>query len=131
MKLLLYSATENGFWSNKDGWVREAVSATVFTRAQAKAARFPVVKGNDAIWVKYDAQLLCDDDGPLRELNDLEALEYAKEQYHCDGEIEVDIPTKSKDRAASVSRGGETGTYVRAYVWIYWPDAEIEEVDLS
>jgi hypothetical protein len=44
----------------------------------------------------------------------------AREQYQCDGEIEV-------DDNATVSMGAEHGAYVAAWVWV--EDAQPEEDD--
>jgi hypothetical protein len=46
----------------------------------------------------------------------------AREQYHCDGEIEV-------DDAAVVSNGDDTGAYVAAWVWVDDPEGEEGEED--
>ena len=40
----------------------------------------------------------------------------AKELFHCEGELEIDA-------AAPVSKGGDEGAYVQAWVWV--PDYEI------
>lgn len=42
----------------------------------------------------------------------------AKEQYHRDGEIEIDTP-------AVVSRGSDPGAYVMAWVWVDHEDAGV------
>jgi hypothetical protein len=51
---------------------------------------------------------------------DADYVKLAREQYHTDGEIEI-------DDGATVSRssdepGVETGAYVMAWVWVYKPE---------
>ena len=123
MKLILFSQSEMGFWSNGQGWVTDAASATVFTKKQAQAANFPITKGSDAIWIKYDKQLIFDHFGEQvhKKLSDKEAVALAREEYQSAGECEV-------DENAKISRGDEAGAYVQAWVWVRWPEAEIEEV---
>lgn len=51
---------------------------------------------------------------------DNEYIKLAREQYHSDGEIEID-----DDVAVSRSfdePGVETGAYVMAWVWVYKPE---------
>ena len=126
MKLIIYSASEYGFWSNRQGWVQHAIEATQFTKTEAKRHTLPMTKGFDAVWIKYNKQFFIDDfaEEVVLELTDKEARKAAKDQYHCDGEVEIDDNAKT-------SRGGDRGCYVQAWVWIYWPDAEIEEVHLD
>jgi hypothetical protein len=125
MKLILFSQSEMGFWSNKQGWVTDAASATVFTKTQAKKANLPITKGSDAIWIQYDKQLVFDHFGEqlLKELSDKEAVKLAQEAYRVDGECEVDDNAKT-------SRGNEAGCYVQAWVWIYWPEVKAKEIKL-
>ncbi len=47
-------------------------------------------------------------------MTDHEYIGRARELYHRDGEIEI-------DESAVVSRGGEPGAYVQAWVWVEDP----------
>lgn len=125
MKLIIYSKSEQGFWRNELGWVQHASLASVFTKTQAKKVNLPISKGSDAIWIKYNEKFLFDEcvEGLILELDDEEAIKAAKDQYHRDGECEV-------DDNAQTSRGGDHGCYVQAWVWVYWPEAEVEEVNI-
>lgn len=40
-----------------------------------------------------------------------EFIQAARDQYGCDGEIEI-------DEGAPVSRGSDNGAYVQAWVWV-------------
>lgn len=125
MKLIIYSKSEFGFWSHQQGWVQNATDATIFTKSDAKSVNLPISKGNDAIWIKYNKQFVVDDfaEEIVLELTDKEAVKAARDQYNCDGECEV-------DHNAKTSRGSDRGCYVQAWVWVYWPEAEVEEVEI-
>ena len=123
MKQIIYSRSEFGFWSNRQGWVQKASDATQFTKTEAKRYALPMSKDRDAVWIKHNKQFSVDDfaEEIVLELTDKEAIKAAKDQYQCDGECEVDDNAKT-------SRGGGGGCYVQAWVWVYWPKAEIEEI---
>lgn len=124
MNLIIYSRSEFGFWSNRKGWVQHATDATCFTKADAKSFNLPASKDNDAVWIKYNKQFFMDDfaEEVVLEMTDKEARKAAKDQYHCDGEVEIDDNAKT-------SRGSDRGCYVQAWVWVYWPEAAVEEVE--
>jgi len=44
-------------------------------------------------------------------MTDANFIRYAREWYHCDGEIEI-------DEGAVVSRGESDGAYVQAWIWV-------------
>jgi hypothetical protein len=123
VKLLIYSRSEFGFWSNRKGWVQHAADASVFTRTEAKRYTLPMSKDRDAVWIKHNKQFFMDDfaEEVVLELTDEEALKVAQDTYQIDGEIEIDSDAKT-------SRGSDRGCYVQAWVWVYWPEAEIEEI---
>lgn len=58
MEYILHSKSERGFWSNKDGWSYDIVSATRFYEDYVKMWPMPTVlsKNHDAEWmvVKYE-----------------------------------------------------------------------------
>jgi len=125
MKLIIYSKSEFGFWSNQQGWVQRATDATYFTKFDAKRFNLPATKGNDAVWIKYNKQFFVDDfaEEIVLELTDKEAIKAARAEHQRDGECEVDDNAKT-------SRGSDRGCYVQAWVWVYWPEAEVEEVEI-
>lgn len=126
MKLIIYSESECGFWNNEMGWVDRAGFATQFTKEEASSVSKPAAKKSDAIWIEYNERLLFDEDSEdLRmELTDEEAVEAAREKHHRDGECEVDADAKT-------SRGDSRGCYVQAWVWVYWPEVEVKEIDVK
>lgn len=65
---------------------------------------------------------------PLDRPSALEYLEGAKREYEDEGDIEVDIPTTEAEREALISRGDESGSYVRAWVFVYDEEARGEPV---
>ena len=49
----------------------------------------------------------------------------AKRMHEKEGEVEVDIPSKST--RGCVSRGEDPGAYVKAWVWVYFDDVTEED----
>lgn len=132
MKLIIYSQSEKGFWSNEHGWVSRADEATQFTPAEAGEVTMPVTKNKDAVWIKYHDRYILDDHGDIfQELNDKEAVDEAHEGYHKDGEIEIDKTSDPKVLNESTSRGDEMGCYVKAWVWVAWPEIFVDDVKVD
>jgi hypothetical protein len=50
MKYVIQSASEEGFWSNEDGWV-DREGATVFEEHEIEELELPESRGHDAQWV--------------------------------------------------------------------------------
>jgi len=136
------SHSERGFWSNKDGWVKDLASATSYTLDEVKAGLgMPVSKENDAVLFEATAflaagdSLVYEDNGfdisPLCVLSGRSALTIARQDYQDGGTLEVDIPTSDEDCEAAVSRGAEDGLYVKAWVWVAMPVVTIKPVKVS
>lgn len=123
--LILYSESEEGFWSNEQGWVKDAESATRFSREEAGEVIKPVAKFVE--WIKYDARYVIDEGDVLIQLTDEEAVESARAEHHRDGEVEID---QYVDPAQQTSRGDDRGCYVKAWVWVPWPEVTPEPVKL-
>lgn len=47
---LVHSASEDGFWSNADGWVGDPKDATLFSAHERLAVSLPASNGRDATW---------------------------------------------------------------------------------
>lgn len=124
MELVIYSESEHGFWSNDQGWVYDGPSATRFSVKEAKSLNMPVSKGNDAMLIKYDKDLLIIDEEVYIGCDDNDAVEAARQLHQKDGEIEVDDDAKT-------SRGDENGCYVQAWVWVPWRLIKPEPVELK
>lgn len=50
---VIHSKSEDGFWSNEDGWVDDIDSATVFEAHEAAVSTKPMSAETDAIWVGF------------------------------------------------------------------------------
>ena len=50
VEVIIYSASEQGYWSNEDGWTYRD-DATVFTMKEATMFSLPQSAENDAQWV--------------------------------------------------------------------------------
>lgn len=137
MKLVIASETECGFWSNEQGWVHDLSSATVFTKEEIDNSNMP----NGASYIfnaakyldnKIDLYWYDADDAPRRVLTDPEAVEAAKEEYHRGGEVEVDnieIDGGVSKPGDYTSRGDDPGCYVKAWVWVRFPDEYLTPID--
>ena len=55
MKHVIQSDSEEGFWSNKQGWVFSVLDATVFTEQEHREFPFlPGSQGRDSKWMIVD-----------------------------------------------------------------------------
>lgn len=48
---VIFSDSEEGFWSNEDGWVSDLRCATVFRNVEIPMYHMPMAASDDARWI--------------------------------------------------------------------------------
>ena len=125
-KLMIHCYEDGRFWNKEKGWVEYSIEATQFTEQEAQGYRLPSTK---SAWYDYRDDLKYYDGDVYKPIvDDLELLNYTKKFWQEDGELEIEIPEGTVDRADCISRGAETGAYVRAWVWVPWDTILLDPV---